>query len=279
MASAESARNASFALLDETVGGYKDTVRDLKLQISAQSSLLETHKEEILILQGQVRLTGEEKDRQLQVIVEENDREVRLAVETTDRRVRAIEEEKDILELQMEILKGDFDLNLNAIAEMNLRFEQLLVVNNRTKMECEDVRSALFQASSRHNLSTSKVKFSEDINKRDFFDLSVSNIRLGRPYLSEVSFVSTPADKIERYSLIPADQREENSLISDPAGNGGSWLFGEEKSHSGLGLGCGGSDTTNTSALGQVEQMLMQRNEFEMRIINMRGSIVCMYAV
>jgi hypothetical protein len=185
----------------------------------------------------------------------------------------------------MEILKGDFELNLNSIAEMNLRFEQLLMVNNRTEMECEDVRSALAQALSRHNLSATKVKFAEEM-KREFFDLSVSNIRLGRPYLSEVSFVSTPADKIERVSLIrnsPVDQIEENSLISDSAGNGGPWLFGEEKNHSGLGLGCGGSDTSNTSALGQVEQLLMQRNEFKMQIINMRGRHmhvlinVCMY--
>eukprot|EP01036_Dinobryon_divergens_P026491 gene26491-35152_t len=293
-ARARIARNASFALLDETVGGYKETVRDLKLQISAQSSLVESQKEEIRILQGQVRLTGEEKDRQLKLIVDEKDREVRLAEEsrdrevrlaeetkdrevrlaeeTRDRQVRSIEEEKDILELQMEILKGDFELNLNAIAEMNLRFEQLLMINNRTEMECEDVRSALAEALSRHNLSASKVKFSEEM-KRGFFDLSVSNIRLGRPYLSEV----TPADKIERVSLIrtsPVDQMEENSLISDSPGNGGPWLFGEEKNQSGLGLGCGGSDTSNTSALGQVEQLLMQRNEFEMRIINMRESLL-----
>ena len=128
MAAAESARNASFALLDETVGGYKETVRDLKLQISAQSSLVEAQKEEIRILQGQVRLTGEEKDRQLKLIVdakdrevrlaeesrdrevrlaeETKDREVRLAEETRDREVRSIEEEKDILELQMEIINS-----------------------------------------------------------------------------------------------------------------------------------------------------------------------------
>ena len=274
LVAAEKARDASFALLDETVGGYKETIHDLKLQISAQASLSEAHKDEILLLQRQVRLTEEERDRQIEVVTENKDREIRLAIETENRRVRSAQDDKEILELQMEILKGDFELNLNAIAEMNLRFEQLLTVNNRTNMECEDVRSALFDLLSRPNRNASKVKFSDN-TKRDFFDLSVGNIRFGRPFLPEVSFASTPAEKAERISLIgtsPPDRIEGNSLTSDP---GGSWLFGEDKNHSGLGLGCEGSDTTNASALGQVEQLLLQRNEFEMRIIKMRGRSHC----